>query len=151
MKVIAWEERKRNFYIGLVIMRSHWCFWVFNVCDDQFNYGGYLLSSPTFSFLKLLRLELFFFNRYSISICWFVIYYNLIIIWFFCQLQFLYFTVDKLLYLLSQGCMLHKVKGGGLLYPRTFYLDTENMVLKYSGSEKRLRKKRISCKNLISF
>lgn len=53
-------------------------------------------------------------------------------------------SVDKLLYLLSQGCMLHKVKGGGLLYPRTFYLDTENMVLKYSGSEKRLRKKRIS-------
>ncbi|XP_078332156.1 1-phosphatidylinositol 4,5-bisphosphate phosphodiesterase delta-1-like [Crassostrea virginica] len=53
-------------------------------------------------------------------------------------------AVDKLLYMLSQGCILHKVKSGGLLYPRTYYLDTENMVLRYSGSEKRLRKKRIS-------
>ena len=59
---------------------------------------------------------------------------------------FYFFSVDKLLYMLSQGCILHKVKSGGLLYPRTYYLDTENMVLRYSGSEKRLRKKRISCK-----
>ncbi|XP_061182848.1 1-phosphatidylinositol 4,5-bisphosphate phosphodiesterase eta-1-like isoform X2 [Saccostrea echinata] len=53
-------------------------------------------------------------------------------------------SVDKLLYMLSQGSMLYKVKSGGLLYPRTFYLDTENMVLRYAGSEKKFRKKRIS-------
>ncbi|XP_055996618.1 1-phosphatidylinositol 4,5-bisphosphate phosphodiesterase eta-2-like isoform X3 [Ostrea edulis] len=53
-------------------------------------------------------------------------------------------AVDKLLYMLNQGCTLHKVKSGGMLYPRSFYLDTENMVLRYAGSEKRFRKKRVS-------
>ena len=38
------------------------------------------------------------------------------------------------------------MKSGGILYRRKFYLDTENMVLKYTGSEKRLRKKNTSCK-----
>ncbi|KAJ8313208.1 hypothetical protein KUTeg_009241 [Tegillarca granosa] len=46
--------------------------------------------------------------------------------------------------ILGRGMLLHKVKGGGMLYPRKFILDTKNMVLRYEGSEKRLRRKKTS-------
>lgn len=52
--------------------------------------------------------------------------------------------MDRVLQELARGTLLHKVKGGGMLYPRTFYLDTKDMVLRYSGSEKRFRKKKLS-------
>ncbi|XP_060086322.1 1-phosphatidylinositol 4,5-bisphosphate phosphodiesterase eta-2-like [Ylistrum balloti] len=52
--------------------------------------------------------------------------------------------VDRILHELSRGTLLHKVKSGGMLYPRTFYLDTKDMVLRYTGSEKRFRKKRLT-------
>jgi hypothetical protein len=42
--------------------------------------------------------------------------------------------------------ILHKVKNGGILYPRKFILDTQNMRLRYTGSEKKFRKKKTSCK-----
>ncbi|XP_021368039.1 1-phosphatidylinositol 4,5-bisphosphate phosphodiesterase eta-2-like isoform X2 [Mizuhopecten yessoensis] len=52
--------------------------------------------------------------------------------------------VDRVLSDLSRGTLLHKVKSGGMLYPRTFFLDTKDMVLRYTGSEKRFRKKKLS-------
>ena len=41
---------------------------------------------------------------------------------------------------------MNKVKGGGILYTRHFYLDTDSMKLLYTGSQKRFRKKNTSCK-----
>ena len=63
--------------------------------------------------------------------------------------NFLIFPVEKILHELSNGILLHKVKNGGILYPRTFYIDTKNLMLRYSGSEKRFRRKKLQCKYLI--
>ena len=52
--------------------------------------------------------------------------------------------VDRILKALAEGMILHKVKDGGILYPRKFILDTQNMRLRYTGSEKKFRKKKTS-------
>ncbi|XP_076116421.1 1-phosphatidylinositol 4,5-bisphosphate phosphodiesterase delta-1-like isoform X3 [Mytilus galloprovincialis] len=52
--------------------------------------------------------------------------------------------VDRILKALSEGMVLHKIKDGGILYPRKFILDTQNMKLRYTGSEKKFRKKKTS-------
>ena len=56
------------------------------------------------------------------------------------------FSVDNVLHDLSKGTRMNKVKGGGILYTRTFFLDTDSMKLLYTGSQKRFRKKNTSCK-----
>ena len=56
------------------------------------------------------------------------------------------FSVDNVLKDLSGGTRMNKVKGGGILYTRHFYLDTDSMKLLYTGSQKRFRKKNTSCK-----
>ena len=55
------------------------------------------------------------------------------------------FSVDNVLQDLSKGTRINKVKGGGILYTRSFYLDTDSMKLLYTGSQKRFRKKNTSC------
>ncbi|KAL5006357.1 hypothetical protein ScPMuIL_015163 [Solemya velum] len=52
--------------------------------------------------------------------------------------------VDALLRDLGQGTILHKVKSGGILYPRNFFIDPKSVELKYTGSEKRIRRAKTS-------
>lgn len=52
--------------------------------------------------------------------------------------------LDNVLHDLSGGTRMNKVKGGGILYTRHFYLDTDSMKLLYTGSQKRFRKKNTS-------
>ncbi|KAL4224544.1 phosphatidylinositol phospholipase C [Mactra antiquata] len=49
--------------------------------------------------------------------------------------------LDELLHELSEGTSLHKIKGGGILYTRDFFLDSKSLKLFYTGSQKRFRKK----------
>ncbi|XP_060600026.1 1-phosphatidylinositol 4,5-bisphosphate phosphodiesterase eta-2-like isoform X4 [Ruditapes philippinarum] len=52
--------------------------------------------------------------------------------------------LDALLRELSNGAMLHKIKGGGILYTRQFFLDSKSLKLSYTGSQRRFRKKSTS-------
>ncbi|XP_052801173.1 1-phosphatidylinositol 4,5-bisphosphate phosphodiesterase delta-4-like isoform X2 [Mya arenaria] len=52
--------------------------------------------------------------------------------------------VDDLVQELSHGETLHKIKSGGILYTREFFLDTKALKLYYNGSQKRFRKKNTS-------
>ena len=56
-----------------------------------------------------------------------------------------YISVDNVLKDLSKGTRMNKVKGGGILYTRDFFLDTDSMKLLYTGSQKKFRKKNTSC------
>lgn len=52
--------------------------------------------------------------------------------------------MDNVLKDLSKGTRMNKVKGGGILYTRDFFLDTDSMKLLYTGSQKKFRKKNTS-------
>ncbi|XP_053383997.1 1-phosphatidylinositol 4,5-bisphosphate phosphodiesterase eta-2-like isoform X2 [Mercenaria mercenaria] len=52
--------------------------------------------------------------------------------------------LDALLHELSRGALLHKIKGGGILYTREFFLDSKSLRLFYTGSQRRFRKKSTS-------
>jgi len=54
--------------------------------------------------------------------------------------------VDSLLNELSQGQDLYKIKGGGILYQREYFLDSKTLKLSYTGSRKKFRKKPTACK-----
>ncbi|XP_052801177.1 1-phosphatidylinositol 4,5-bisphosphate phosphodiesterase eta-2-like isoform X5 [Mya arenaria] len=53
-------------------------------------------------------------------------------------------ALDDLVQELSHGETLHKIKSGGILYTREFFLDTKALKLYYNGSQKRFRKKNTS-------